>query len=152
MPITAEAPAGGIIEQLGGESRPMVLRQGEIERFERQHNLGIFLMLDLLLGKVQYVTDFNGNFLSLKSSHCRDLVALGLVGGGLLDKTADKIIGDLPPNENHRVRLIAQELVFAAFMPDDLKKKIDDLDGSSSKTAPKDTTQKKRSKVQSPQG
>jgi len=141
MPITAEAPAGGIIEQLGGESRPLILRNGEIERFERQHGLGIFAMLDQLLGKGEP-----------QARHCRDLVALGLVGGGLLDKTADKIIDDLPPSENHRIRAMAQDLVLAAFIPADLKKKADDLAGSSSKTAPKATKRKRRPKTQSPQG
>jgi cation transport regulator ChaB len=142
MPITAEAPAGGIVEQLGGESRPLVLRNGEIERFERHHGVGIFAMLDQLLGKGDP-----------QARHCRDLVALGLVGGGLLDKTADKIVDDLPPSENHRIRAMAQDLVLAAFIPADLKKKAEDVsDGSSSKTAPKVTTQKKRSKAQSPQG
>ncbi len=142
MPITAEAPAGGIIEQLGGESRPLILRNGEIERFERQHGLGIFAMLDQLLGKGDP-----------QARHCRDLVALGLVGGGLLDKTADKIVDDLPPSENHRIRAMAQDLVLAAFIPADLKKKeIDGSAGSSSKTAPKATTRKRKSKTQSPQG
>lgn len=140
MPITAEAPAGGIIEQLGGESRPLILRNGEIERFERQHSLGIFAMLDQLLGKGEP-----------QARHCRDLVALGLVGGGLPDKTADKIVDDLPPSENHRIRAMAQDLVLAAFIPADLKKKVDGSDGSSSKSAPKATTRKRRSKTQSPQ-
>ena len=72
MPITADAPLGGTLEQLGGESRPLILRNGEIERFERQHGLGIFAMLDQLLGKGEP-----------QARHCRDLVALGLVGGGL---------------------------------------------------------------------
>ncbi len=141
MPITAEAPAGGIIEQLGGESRPLILRNGEIERFERQHGLGIFAMLDQLLGKGDP-----------QARHCRDLVALGLVGAGLPDKTADKIVDDLPPSENHRIRAMAQDLVLAAFIPADLKKKeVDGSAGSSSKTAPKTTTRKRKSKTQSPQ-
>ena len=141
MPITAEAPAGGIIEQLGGESRPMLLRNGEIERFERQHNIGIFEIVRQLLG--------DGN---VQARHCRDLVALGLVGGGLADKTADTLVDGLPPYENHRLRSMAQDLVFAAFVPpDDGKKKADGSDGSSGKTAPKATKRKPRSKAQSAQ-
>lgn len=141
MPITAKAPAGGIIEQLGGESRPLILRQGEIERFEAQHNLSIFAMLDQLIGKGDP-----------QSRHCRDLVALGLVGGGLADKSADKYVDDLPPSENHRIRAMAADLLFAAFVPADAgKKKADDQAGSSVKTAPKATKRKPRSKAQSAQ-
>lgn len=138
MPITASAPAGGTIEQLGGESRPLVLRNGEIERFERQHGIGIFAMLDQLLGKGEP-----------QARHCRDLVALGLVGGGLNDKTADKIVDDLPPSENHRVRSMAQDLLLAAFIPPDLdKKKVDGSAGSSEASVPKATKRKRKSKAQ----
>ena len=137
MPITADAPAGGTMEQLGGESRPLILRNGEIERFERQHGLGIFAVLDQLLGKGDP-----------QARHCRDLLALGLVGGGLNDKSADKIIDELPPNENHHIRAMAQDLLLAAFIPPDKsKKKADDLAGSSVKTPRKSTTRKTRSKV-----
>lgn len=141
MPITAEAPAGGIIEQLGDESRPLILRNGEIERFERQHGLGIFVMLDQLLGKG-----------APQARHCRDLVALGLVGGGLNDKSADKLVDDLPPSENHHIRSIAQDLVLAAFTPVDWdKKKADDIAGSSEPIDPKPTTRQANSKTQDPQ-
>ena len=151
MPITAEAPTGGTVEQLGGESRPLILRNGEIERFERQHGLGIFAMLDLLIGK-SVVNGVDGNVVSLKSSHCRDIVALGLVGGGLADKTADKLVDDLPPYENHRIRAMAQDLIFAAFVPpEDGKKKAEDLAGSSKPTGQTDTKRKRKSKAQSAQ-
>ncbi len=137
MPITAEAPAGGTLEQLGGESRPLILRNGEIERFERQHNLGIFTLLQQLHG--------NGD---PQARHCRDLVALGLVGGGLNDKTADKLVDDLPPSENHRIRAMAQDLLFAAFIPaEEDKKKADDSAGSSEISIPTDTKPQKRSKA-----
>lgn len=118
MPITAKAPAGGIVEQLGSESRPLVLRNGEIERFEEHHDLGIFEVLDRLLGK---------GFPQVR--HCRDLVALGLVGGGLADKSADALVADLPPHENMRVRQMAKDLVFAAFVEPD-KKKVEKPVGS----------------------
>ena len=141
MPITAEAPAGGTLEQLGGESRPLILRNGEIERFERQHGLGIFAMLDQLLGKGEP-----------QARHCRDLVALGLVGGGLNDKTADKLVDDLPPSDNHRIRAMAQDLVFAAFLsPEDNKKKAGDSAGSSELSTPTDTKPGPRSKAPSAQ-
>ena len=141
MPITAEAPAGGTLEQLGGESRPLILRNGEIERFERQHGVGIFAMLDQLLGKGEP-----------QARHCRDLVALGLVGAGLNDKTADKLVDDMPPSENHRIRAMAQDLLLAAFIPpEELKKKAGDLAGSSATTDPTATKRKTRSKAASAQ-
>jgi len=138
MPITADAPLGGTLEQLGGESRPLILRNGEIERFERQHGLGIFAMLDQLLGKCEP-----------QARHCRDLVALGLVGGGLNDKTADKLVDDMPPSENHKIRAMAQDLLLAAFLPPEDKKKADDLAGSSAPSAPTNTKRKPKSKAQS---
>lgn len=141
MPIAANAPAGGTLEQLGGESRPLILRNGEIERFERQHGLGIFAMLDQLLGKGEP-----------QARHCRDLVALGLVGGGLNDKAADRLVDDLPPSENHRVRAMAQDLLFAAFIPaGEGKKKADDSAGSSELSTPKNTKRRPSSKAQSAQ-
>lgn len=139
MPITAKAPKGGIVAQLGGESRPLVLRQGEIERFEEQHApLGVFEMLDLVVsGHPQ-------------SRHCRDIVALALVGGGLADKSADKIVSDMPAHENMRIRSLAQDVLFRAFVaPDDLKKKQVEPVGSSVKTAPKATSAAPKSKAQS---
>ncbi|MGC1497287.1 MAG: GTA-gp10 family protein [Sulfitobacter sp.] len=129
MPITSEAPAGGTIEQLGGESRPLVLRNGEVERFERQHDLSIFKVLDQLLGKGDP-----------QARHCRDLVALGLVGGGLNDKSADKLVDDIPTHENHWVRSMAQDLLLAAFVSPDTKKKADDLAGSLEMNIPDTTT------------
>jgi hypothetical protein len=127
MGITAKAPAGGIVAQLGGESRPLVLRNGEIERFERQHEIGIFTMLEQLLG---------GG--SPQARHCRDLVALGLVGGGTTDKLADALVEALPPHENTHLRAVAQDLIFAAFVtPEMAKKKAPAKAGSPRKTAPK---------------
>ncbi|WP_286780201.1 GTA-gp10 family protein [Sulfitobacter sp. UBA4523] len=129
---------GGTLEQLGGESRPLILRNGEIERFERQHGLGIFAMLDQLLGKGEP-----------QARHCRDLVALGLVGGGLNDKTADKLVDDMPPSENHKIRAMAQDLLLAAFLPPEDKKKADDLVGSSAPSAPTNTKRRTKSKAPS---
>ncbi|KZY05272.1 MULTISPECIES: GTA-gp10 family protein [unclassified Sulfitobacter] len=139
MPITASAPAGGTIEQLGGESRPLVLRNGEIERFERQHNIGFFTVVESLFGK--------GDAPQVR--HCRDLIALGLVGGGLPDRTADKIVDDLPPHENPRIRSMAMDLVGAIYLSEEDKKKDAELAGSSPKTGRKATTRKRKSKAQS---
>ena len=132
MGITADCPLSGIVAEVGGQSRPLLLRNSEIERFEVHHGLGIFQFLEELLGKGEP-----------QARHCRDIVALGLVGGGLLDKSADKVVDDMPPHENMRIRSIAQDLVFAAFNPPEVdKKKADVLVGSSSKKTQKSTTQK----------
>lgn len=133
MPITAKAPSGGTVEQLGGESRPLLLLQGDIERFEAEYDVSIFDILNRLLG--------DGD---IQSRYCRDLVALGLVGGGLTDRTADALVAELPPYENHRVRAMAQDLVAAAFIPPDDGKKKDDQAGSSKKTGRKATKQNQK--------
>ena len=114
MSIAAIAPKGGIIAELGDESRPLVLRNMEIERFETQHApMGIFALLDQLLGRAD----------PPQARHIRDIVALGLVGGGLPDRAADDIIGGLPPTQNFALRQIAQELVMMAFVPEEPQKK-----------------------------
>ena len=137
MTIVAEAPDGGIVAELGGQSRPLVLRNGEIERFEKQYDTGIFQLFDQLLGR--------GNAPQVR--HCRDLVALGLVGGGLTDRAADEIVQDLGPSANVMVRAIAQDLVMAAFVDPELLKKKVSPDGSSDETDPTDTTQPENSEM-----
>lgn len=137
MPITAKAPDGGAVADLGGESRPLILRNGEIERFEKQHDIGIFGMLDQLLG--------NG---SPQARHIRDIIALALVGGGCGDKQADTIVDALPPYENTRLRSIARDVIFAAFVsPDMLKKKAPAKAGSRKRPAPKAMTPKAKSEA-----
>jgi hypothetical protein len=136
MAISALAPLGGIVAELGGVSRPLILRNGEIERFEVQHNLGIFAMVSQLLGRSE----------PPQARHCRDLVALALVGGGMGDRAADQLVSDLPPHENARIRAIAQDVVFAAFAPPELAKKKDSVKaGSSESTPPADTTAQENS-------
>ena len=102
------APVGGIMGNLGGESRPMVLRAGEIERFEEQYApTGVF--------------DVLGRFLDRKTApqhrHCRDLVILGLVGAGMAEKDAHALVTGLPLHKSVEVRIAAQGLLFAAFVP-----------------------------------
>ena len=41
MGITAEAPRGGVVEQIGDATYTLLLRNQEIERFEDRHR-GIF--------------------------------------------------------------------------------------------------------------
>ena len=107
MSIAAAAPAGGISAEIGGRARALVLRNAEIERFEVQHGVGIFAMLDSALG----------HGAPLQARHVRDLVALGLVGAGMGDLGADQLVGALPPHENGTLALTAKRLVIAAFTP-----------------------------------
>lgn len=98
-------------ESVGGEMRRLQLGNGEIERFEVQYApFGIFELYDQLFGRG-----------TPQVRHVRDLIALGLVGGGLTSSTADSIVSALPPSENLELRLLAQRLLGVTFMPSVLK-------------------------------
>mgnify|MGYP000492360497 CR=1 FL=1 len=129
MAIAAQPPRGGIIAEVGGKSRPLLLRNAEIERFEAQHNIGIFAVGRWLWENSE----------KLQARHLRDLVALGLVGGGLPDRAADDIIAALPPSENTTLRTIAVDLVTIAFLPENAEKKSVEA-GSSKKKSQKATS------------
>lgn len=107
MGIAVNAPRGGLAEKLAGASRVLILRNGEIERFEDQHT-GIF--------------DLWGGFFERGAKpttrQVRDLVALGLVGGGMADAAADALLAGLGPDHNMAIYQIAQGLLGVAFMPD----------------------------------
>lgn len=107
MGIAAEAPRGGIVEYLGGASYAFRLRNREIERFEDKHR-GIFELFDGLFGQGKKPT----------SREVRDVLALGLVGGGLKDHEADKVLESCEPGDLQRLYAIAQAVVGVAFMPD----------------------------------
>lgn len=107
MTIAAEAPRGGLVETLAGRPYPLVLRNAEIERFEDKHG-GIFDAWEGFFGRAP----------RLRYGAIRDLVALGLVGGGLEDRAADAVISGLGPDEALRLYQIAQALIGVAFMPD----------------------------------
>lgn len=95
-------------EEIGGMRRRLLLRNGEIERFEIQYApFGVFELWDQLFGK--------GSPPQVR--HVRDLVALGLVGGGMSDRAADDLIASLPPAENLALRGIAQRLLGVTFIP-----------------------------------
>lgn len=119
MGIAAEAPRGGIVERLGGASYPFRLRNREIERFEDKHR-GIFDLFDGLFGQGKKPT----------SREIRDLLALGLVGGGMKDHEADKVIENCEPGDLHRLYAIAQAVVGVAFMPD----AVDEAEGAEKKS------------------
>jgi len=99
---------GGYEEAIGGINRRLLLRNGEIERFEIQFApFGIFGLWDQLFGRGE----------APQVRHIRDLVALGLVGGGMTDRAADDLIASLPPSENIALRQIAQRLLGVTFIP-----------------------------------
>ncbi len=117
MSITAEAPRGGVVEYIGDTSYTFLLRNREIERFEDKHR-GIFELWDGFFGRGQKPT----------SKEVRDILALALVGGGMKDHEADKVLEGCTPADLLRLFQIGQAVVGVAFMPDamqeaDLKKK-----------------------------
>ncbi len=115
MSVAAKAPLGGISAQIGTRTFPLILRNGEIERFEEQHDVGIFAVLDALI---------SGNS---QARHVRDIVALGLIGGGMRDAAADKMVSELEPHHNIALRAVARDLVMTAFVdPSALKKNVED--------------------------
>ena len=117
MSITAEAPRGGVVEYIGDTSYTFLLRNREIERFEDKHK-GIFELWE----------SFFGRSAKPKSGEVKDLLALALVGGGLKDHEADKVMAHCTPADLMRLFQIAQAVLGVAFMPDvsdeaELKKK-----------------------------
>jgi hypothetical protein len=107
MTIAARAPRGGLVETLAGRPYPLILRNAEIERFEDAHG-GIFDAWDGFFGRAP----------KLRYRAVRDLVALGLVGGGLSDKDADALVESLGPDAALTLYNIAQALIGVAFLPD----------------------------------
>lgn len=107
MTITAEAPRGGLVEELGEATHTFVLRNREIERFEDKHR-GIFDLWD----------GFYRGGTKPTSKEVRDLLALALVGGGMKDVQADEVLKGCTPGDLLRLYAIAQAVLGAAFMPD----------------------------------
>lgn len=138
MGVAAETPIGGITAQLGERSFPLLLRNGEIERFEEQHGLGIYALLDQLIQR------------SAQARHVRDVVALGLIGAGMSDRQADQAVASLPPKHNFELLTVARDLVLAAFV--DPEKKSDDIAlGLADQSVPTDSTPPDASATQSEQ-
>ena len=74
-------------EEIGGIRRRLLLRNGEIERFESQYSpFGIFELFDQLMGR--------GSPPQVRQ--IRDLIALGLVSGGMTERAADDLIEGSP--------------------------------------------------------
>lgn len=107
MSIAAESEKGAIRAKIGEREYTLLLRIGEIERWEAKHPTGIFDMWDALHAEGRQPT----------STEVRDLVALGLVGGGLSNLEADKAIERSGAIEILALRHIAQALLGAALIP-----------------------------------
>ena len=110
MGITAEAPRGGVVEQIGDATYTLLLRNQEIERFEDRHR-GIFELWDGFFDRGKKPT----------TKEVRDLLAYALVGGGLNDAQADAVIGGSGPEQLMRFYALAQAVLGVAFMPDVLE-------------------------------
>lgn len=107
MTITAEAPRGGVAEYIGDTSYVFRLRNREIERFEDKHR-GIFDLWEGMFGRGIKPT----------STEIRNILALALVGGGMKDADADRVIAQATPADLLRLYQIAQAVLGVAFMPD----------------------------------
>ena len=112
------AGSGSIEEEIGGVRRPLLLRLGEIERFEAHWApYGVLALFDQLMGRGQ----------APQLRHVRDIIALGLIGGGMRDGAADQLVRDLPLSESRQLQGVAQRLLGLTFFPEvargDRKKK-----------------------------
>lgn len=107
MGITAQAPRGGVVDQIDGVTHTLILRNRQIERFEDKHR-GIFQLWDAFFDRADKPT----------SREVKDLLALALVGGGKTDVQADKIVEDAGPESLLTFYQLAQAVVGVAFMPD----------------------------------
>ena len=107
MAITADAPRGGVVEEIDGVTYTFLLRNREIERFEDKHR-GIFEVWD----------GFFDRGVKPTSKEVKDLIALALVGGGMKDHEADEVIAKAGPSDLMRMYQIAQAVIGIAFMPD----------------------------------
>jgi hypothetical protein len=115
-------------EEIGGVSRRLCLRNGEIERFEIQYfPFGAFELWDQLIGRG----------IQPQVRHVRDIVALGLVGGGMSDRAADDLVASLPPSENLHLRSVAQRLLGVTFIPDVLSDRDKKKERGSRAVSPK---------------
>lgn len=107
MAITADAPRGGVVDEIDGVTYTLILRNREIERFEDKHR-GIFELWDGFFDRGSRPS----------SREVKDIIALALVGGGLTDLKADKVVEKGGPESLMKFYQLAQSVVGVAFMPD----------------------------------
>ncbi|SHI91047.1 GTA-gp10 family protein [Wenxinia saemankumensis] len=129
--MTGAAGASTLEEEIGGVRRPLLLRLGEIEKFEAHWApYGVLALFDQLMGKGQ----------APQLRHVRDIVALGLIGGGMRDGAADQLVRGLPLSETRKLQAIAGRLLGLTFYPDvasgDAKKKASAGSAKESATPP----------------
>ncbi|MEP3631928.1 MAG: GTA-gp10 family protein [Shimia thalassica] len=117
MSILKEAPRGGVLEEVGGQRRPLLLKTEGIETFEDTHR-AIYEVYDGLFGRSA----------KPKSKEVRDLIALGLVGGGMPTAEADAIVEGFGPKDLPDLLKVAQAMVGIAFHPD-VEDRLDDDEG-----------------------
>ena len=108
MSIVEDAPRGGVVESVAGGDRVLMLRLGEIERFEDKH-YGVFTLYDRLMGNLDPKPT---------AGEVRDLIALGLVGGGLSEKESATIMGAVTPADLWGLYATAINLLGVALFPD----------------------------------
>lgn len=122
--ITDAAPRGGLREEIGGRSLPLILDHAAIEKFEDRHR-SIFAAYDGFFGRGAVPT----------TAEVRDLIALGLATGGLDPLEAGRLVDGCAVPELVRLRAIAQALIGIAFFPD-ADDEPDDAAGESSPEKP----------------
>lgn len=128
--ILEDAKRGGLKETIAGKPCDLLLTHAEVERFEDRHR-GIFAVWEGFLGQGIKPT----------LTEVRDLVALGLVGGGTSEAAARRIMAECGMDAARDLYQIAQALVGVAFMPDlrfdeDDPPPDQDPDPAKKKTAP----------------
>lgn len=106
MTMLPERPRGGLVEDLDGAPRVLILRNREIERFEDKHG-GIF---DLWAGFTSETGRPNWR-------QVRDLLELALVGGGLDSREAARVLTAIGPDRALFLYQLAQSVIAVAFMP-----------------------------------
>ena len=104
MTITTDAPRGGVVEEIDGVTYTFLLRNREIERFEDKHR-GIFDVWDGFFDRGAKPT----------SKEVKDLIALALVGGGMKDPEADRLVEAAGPANLMRFYQIAQTIRYISW-------------------------------------
>ena len=110
MAITADALRGGVVDDIGGATYTFLLSNCEIQRFEDKHK-AIFEIWDGFFDHSKKST----------SKEVKDLIALALVGGGMKDPDADRLVESSGPANLMRYYQIVQAVPAVAFMPDALE-------------------------------
>lgn len=101
-----EAPANGTVAFLAGEERALLLRMGEIEKYEDRFG-GIYALMDR----------FAGDGVFPDSREVLAILRLGMIGAGETPQTAQDVIDGIETGELLMCAAAAQKLVMAAMTP-----------------------------------